>query len=342
MKPYHNPKNILIIKNRAIGDAVMTLSSVNYIVEQFSSANIYFAVPVGIAPLFRRCQLSLTAILPFSLRNIVDYWRLWRQLKRLKIDTVIELHQGGRTKRFFNIWQKCTAGRYFYHNHHALHGQFILDQGVIKPLIQRDLDACYSVAKTLLPGVLEIPHFLNYGPVLTLQTPVVAQAKTILFGVVATRETKIWPLAYFVELAKILLAKRPDYSIKIPLSNAPADEKIGAELIALGLPQEVEFIKVGLDQLPVEMAHASMYVGNDTGLKHIAIALGLKTYTFFGPEPPLEWHPYNEDVHKYFYSEGLPCRTLKAHYCGLTQCDSMICLNVFLPIDIYQRITWPV
>jgi heptosyltransferase-2 len=72
--------------------------------------------------------------------------------------------------------------------------------------------------------------------------------------------------------------------------------------------------------LAKELSKASMYIGNDTGLKHICIALGVKTYTFFGPEPPLEWHPY-------FYIEGLECRTRDAHFCGLSECESMVCLK---------------
>ena len=85
------------------------------------------------------------------------------------------------------------------------------------------------------------------------------------------------------------------------------------------------------------MAEANVYIGNDTGLKHLAIALGLKTYTFFGPEPPNEWHPYDQNSHPFFYIEDLECRTQNAHYCGLSECNSMICMD-FKIESVYERV----
>ena len=102
--------------------------------------------------------------------------------------------------------------------------------------------------------------------------------------------------------------------------------------------KDVIFIEKPLSELPLEMAKADLYIGNDTGIKHLAIALGLPTLSFFGPEPPLEWHPYNEKAHPYFYIDGLDCRTASAHYCPLSQCDSMICLNTITAKSVYNTI----
>jgi ADP-heptose:LPS heptosyltransferase len=38
-----------------------------------------------------------------------------------------------------------------------------------------------------------------------------------------------------------------------------------------------------------------LFIGNDSGLRHMAAALGIKTLTLFGPENPVEWHPYKEE-----------------------------------------------
>ena len=86
-------------------------------------------------------------------------------------------------------------------------------------------------------------------------------------------------------------------------------------------PKNVEVLEEDLSKLPELFAQAKLYIGNDTGLKHLAVAMGMKTYTLFGPIPPNEFHPYSRREHPYFYREGLECRTVTAHFCGLSICD---------------------
>ena len=78
--------------------------------------------------------------------------------------------------------------------------------------------------------------------------------------------------------------------------------EIERKLKESGLPNQVEFLKSSLSNLNEHLAGSVCYIGNDTGLKHICIALGVKTFTFFGPEPPLEWHPYDKVKHPYYIS----------------------------------------
>ena len=78
---------------------------------------------------------------------------------------------------------------------------------------------------------------------------------------------------------------------------------------------------IGLDELPQFFSESLLYIGNDTGLKHLAVATGIPTITMFGPEPIREWHPYEKVKNFPFYIENLTCRTRTHHYCGLTICD---------------------
>ena len=115
------------------------------------------------------------------------------------------------------------------------------------------------------------------------------------------------------------------------------DQELKRKFNSLGVVGNVQFCEVSLAQLPREIATAQLYIGNDTGIKHLSIALGLKSISFFGPEPPEEWHPYDKSEHPFFYIDPLDCRTEKAHFCGLSTCESMICLNQFTPDSVYQE-----
>lgn len=327
-----SPENILIVKNRAMGDSVMGLSTVTYIKSLYPDAKVYYAIPAWIVPLYKNVKTDVDEFIPLDLKNLFGWWKLRKVFFEKRIDLIYEMHLSGRTEKFFNLYNKVYKVPYHFHNHHKKEGGPVHDQGVIKPLIQRDLDGAWSQ----LGKESELPSFKDLVPKMEVKTE---KKNQVVVGVVATRETKKWPLAYYRELFQKMAARNSETKILIPLSNSETDKKIETDLKSLGLPEQVEFLRASLDELPVKLAGSLFYIGNDTGLKHICIALGVKTFTFFGPEPPLEWHPYDEVNHPYFYIPNLECRTRTHHYCGLSQCDSMICLNQIEVNDVFEKVS---
>jgi heptosyltransferase II len=324
-------ESILVVKNRAMGDSIIGLGSLQYLRELRPHAKIIYALPEWICPLYENVETAADEILPLRLNSIKDWWTFYRALKHKKIDTVYEMFQSGRTKKFFKLYSLLNRIPYLAHNHHTSKGP-VHDQGKIKANIQRDLDGVW----TFFGKTKSIPNFLNY----TQEILVHSKSKNqIILGVVATRETKMWNLKRYSQLAFKIYEKNPLLKISIPLSPSAQDQAIKKKLISFGLPPSCHFLEVKLGRLPLELAGSKLYIGNDTGLKHLAIALGVKTLSFFGPEPPLEWHPYNKEKHPYFFLEDLECRTREGHYCGLSQCKTMDCLKIFSPEDVFNKIS---
>ncbi len=320
-----SPRTILVVKNRAMGDSIMGLSTLQWLRELYPEAKIVYGLPSWIIPLYKNVETAADEYLNVDLKSTSDWFRLSKELKRLKPDHIHEMHLAGRTKKFFSTWSFFKRTPYTFHNHHLKSGTSVHDQGVIKSLIQRDLDGAWS----FLGSEKALPDFENYEPQMRIKNP---QSKNqYILGVVATRQTKMWPLEYYAKLCHNL-----DGKILIPLSKSEADMQIRTTLEEMSLPSNVEFVHAPLSELPIILSGSKAYIGNDTGLKHLCIALGVKTWTFFGPEPPLEWHPYKTDKHKYFFIHPLECRTRSAHYCGLSECESMICLN---QIEVDQVLT---
>jgi heptosyltransferase II len=316
-------RRILLVKYRGLGDAVIGLGALQYLRELAPRSTIFYGVPAWVAPLFTKTRTAADGVIPLSLKTPAGWLALARWLRAEKIDLVYELFRSGRTGTFFSRLAGPLRFDYRFHNHHLREGTQIVDQGVIKPVIQRDLDGIYS----LLSDRRERPHFHRYSPRLEV-APAMAGDYVIL-GVVATRETKCWPLDSFVALARQLAEAYPTMAIRVPLSSSARDREIEEELRSHPLPAQLEFLRLPLAEIPGLIAGARLYVGNDTGLKHVAVAVGVRTITFFGPEPPLEWHPYRRDEHRYFYREQLACRTVKNHFCELTTCASMACMREF-------------
>ena len=319
------PKTLLVVKNRAMGDAILSLSTLQYIREIHPDIKIIYGVPKWVAPLFKNTKICADEVIPLELKTMGDFIGLWKLLRKKKIDTVLELFQSGRTAKFFNLWKKLGGPRYFFHNHHKKVGD-VYDQGIIKANIQRDLDCAWTFldSKNTSP-----PSYLDYEP--QMETLNNVSKKQVILGVVATRETKMWPISNYKKFIQLFLNSFNDHNIIIPLG--PKDQILFESLSDIQ-SERCKIIKASLKELPSVLSGSKMYLGNDTGLKHICISLGIPSFTMFGPEPPLEWHPYNKEKHDYYYKNGLECRTRNAHYCGLSTCDSMICLKEFTPEDL--------
>jgi heptosyltransferase-2 len=318
-------KKILVVKNRGLGDAVMGLSSLQFLVKCFPEAKIVYAVPAWVAPLFHEVDIAADEVFPLNLSSTGSYVRFVSFLFKEKFDCIIELHQGGKTGKIFSLLKPFLGYNYFFHNHHQKSDSYILDQGKPKANIQRDLDGVWSALVTKCQFNFELPSYLDLEPKMKVQENEDFENFCVL-GVVATRPTKMWRLQNYKEVVLKLLLKDPTLKILIPLAKK-IDDKLRAELESLSMPLNVQIIQNDLNEIPDLFYGAKFYLGNDTGLKHIAVALGIKTYTFFGPEDPMEWHPYNKEKHIYFFEKGLDCRTEIAHYCPLETCESMICLD---------------
>ena len=100
--------------------------------------------------------------------------------------------------------------------------------------------------------------------------------------------SKLWPSERFAATADYLIEK---YNAQIVISVAPNEfEKAIANNIRSSAKHELIDLSacpVSLGQLKALIAQADLVITNDTGPRHIAIALGKKLITLFGPNNPL-------------------------------------------------------
>ena len=73
---------------------------------------------------------------------------------------------------------------------------------------------------------------------------------------------------------------------------------------------------MGWQEMGAWMQVASVWVGNDSGPKHLAVALGVPTVTVFGPTHPTTWHPPS-GPHRVVLARGLACLHCNANHCPL-------------------------
>jgi ADP-heptose:LPS heptosyltransferase len=108
----------------------------------------------------------------------------------------------------------------------------------------------------------------------------------------AGSKKKMWPITNFLQVERLLKADgyRPEYII------GPADRFLRDELRMPGARQKVVHTPENIAALIALMKTAGGYIGNDSGVSHLAAFFGLATVAVFGPSDPAMWRPVGPAV----------------------------------------------
>jgi heptosyltransferase-2 len=99
--------------------------------------------------------------------------------------------------------------------------------------------------------------------------------------------SKRWP--YYAQAAR-LLAER---GFGVWVVGGPGEKAFAAEIVATGGDGVRDLTGTDLRHGILAMAAASVAISNDSGLMHIAAAIGTPTMGIFGPTSPYLWAPLN-------------------------------------------------
>tara|TARA_R110002096_G_scaffold154_30_gene1010 strand:+ start:7380 stop:8327 length:948 start_codon:yes stop_codon:yes gene_type:complete len=215
--------------------------------------------------------------------------------------------------------------RYFLINDMRPFDRELLDQ-TVKRFVALGLQPGESPAKILHPELqVSEPDQQRLIKKLSLDTarPIIGMMPGAEYG-----PAKCWPLEYFAELAAMLDAS--GYAVWVMGSDkdAAAGNEIAAAGHALNLCGKTELVDV-VDLL----ALCEQVVSNDSGLMHIAAAVGTHVHGIYGSSSPLFTPPLTarRDIH----SLGLDCSPCFERTCPL---QHLRCLKEILPQDLHAKI----
>ena len=104
--------------------------------------------------------------------------------------------------------------------------------------------------------------------------------------------------------------------------QGPADEDaVGEMLRVLNGTAHLLTHNLSVIKLAALLSRASLFIGNDSGVSHLAAALGVPTVAIFGPTDPLIWAPRGERA---WWLQGeascAPCRLQQRQTCERQRC----------------------
>jgi len=264
--------NLLFVTSTRIGDAVLSTGLLDHLIARHPGLRVTVACGVAAAPLFAALP-GLARIVPMDKRPVLGHWiRLWLASVGQRWDLVIDL-RGSALAWLLRagtrqVWRKQAGDA-----HRVVQLAALL--GLEVPPAPRIwlAPAHHAAARRIIP---------DGAPVLAL-------------GPTTSWPGKQWQLDRFAALALRLTARDgPLPDARIAVFAAP-DERAAAAPLLERLPRArtIDAIDAG-DLLTVAAAlqRCTLYIGNDSGLMHLAAASGVPTLGLFGPSDDRHYAPW--------------------------------------------------
>jgi len=269
---------ILVLRGGAIGDFVMTLPVLQALRERWPEAHVELLGYPHIAGLARDAGLA---------------------------DTVRSLEQGDVARLFVpesplpealaaHLRTFDLAISFLYDPDDAVRTS-LAAAGVRQVLTADPRPAGMPAARHLLKPLEALALYPEGEPYPRIRLPAAAMARgrgrlgeapdrTVVVHPGSGSPSKNWPLGRFLEIAKRLRAS--GFSVCFSFGEADADVRLAFECAVVGYPV---MPPLPLTAWAETVGAACGYLGNDSGVTHVAAALGLPVTAIFGPSNPEVW-----------------------------------------------------
>jgi heptosyltransferase-2 len=123
--------------------------------------------------------------------------------------------------------------------------------------------------------------------------------------------SKRW--TYYGEAARLLAQQGLD----VWVVGGPGEKSLATDIVASGGPRVRDLTGTDLRNGILAMAAADVAISNDSGLMHIAAALGTPTMGIFGPTSPYHWAPLNGLAATVQTTTIVPCQPCHRPVCTM-------------------------
>ncbi len=296
---------VLIVKLSSLGDVVHAMAAVQDIRRAYPLAQIDWVVERAFAALVARCE-GVQRVIPCELRrwrksylsaqNRMEWSAFKKELQSQAYDAVIDLQ--GLTKSAVLSWlaQTRVGGlRYAMANRtdgssYEAPTRWLADVAIHQEPHVHAVERARILCAQALGYELQGPAVfgLRAGTLAVAQpnaraghkllanpgaavNPFAPRKPVVVLVHGTSRQDKEWPLAHW-----IALGQRLNHSgFCVALAHGSAAEKATSEQIAASLNDAWVWPTMALDALTDTMARCAGVIGVDSGLSHIAVALGL-------------------------------------------------------------------
>ncbi|HLA13031.1 MAG TPA: glycosyltransferase family 9 protein [Pyrinomonadaceae bacterium] len=311
-------KRVLVVRLRSIGDTVLTTPTLYALRRFLPNVQLDILLEDWVAPVLEGYP-HVDHIIKVAPRSATSRARVARQLRSNRYDVVYNLH-GGTTATFLSratgAKHRVGYAQYRYarlHQHrapsaatlwgkrktHSVEQQLALAGWTGVPVSDRPAtelavtaEASASVCTRLSQlGVKENSDFALIHPA-------------------AAFATKQWPVERFAKVVDVLF----ECGLTSVAITTRREIELAAVLKRSSRAPLVVFDDLSLPELTSLASQARLFVGNDSGVAHIASAVGVPSVVIFGSSNVDHWQPWAK-VPAQIVREELECQPCHGYFC---------------------------
>ena len=314
-------RSMLIIHQGALGDFILALPSLEALRKSFPRARAVFMGYPRILELIEN-RFYGQEILSIDRRGMASFFVRDGSLDPplcgffKNFEVIVVFGKDGEGNLIKNL-QRATQGQVFHVNPFPRWDERIhLTDHLLKELSRYRFPASGSIPKLYLNDS-DRDWAKSYWDAKGI-TPEERTGAIILHPGSGSRK-KVWPPDRFLDLVRVL-KKRSASRLIVVLGPAEGPEiRKAFEAQDAGAPILVKGLS--LIQLASVMEGARLCIGNDSGISHLAAALGVPTVAIFGPTDPKVWSPRGKKVAVvYRKSHCSPCPQERFFLCQNLEC----------------------
>ena len=310
-------RRVLVIRLRSIGDTVLATPSLIALKRFLPHVQVDILLEDWVSPVLDGFT-SVDDVITLTRGSAVSRARVAKQIRSREYDVVYNLH-GGTTAtlltRLSGAKHRVGYSTYQYarlHNHqsppssslwgrektHSVEQQLALLGWTGVPVTDRpptQLKVTDEAAASILNKLRS--QGLN-------DTPFAVIHPTAAF------DTKQWATDKFAQVAEDLSQR----ALGIVVITAPAEAHVAETLKQVSRTRVTTLTNLSLPEVTALISRARLFVGNDSGIAHIAAAVGARSVVVFGSSNIAHWRPWAK-VAAEVVLEEMECQPCHGYYC---------------------------
>ena len=309
---------ILVLRYSSLGDVALTLPTLDEIASHYPKARVFYATKGEYAPVVRHHPvvekvLTLDGSDPFALSSHLS------ELKALKVHAVVDLHGSLRSRYLcwrLNVKKTVRYDKETKHRHDLVaHKTKTPSTHTVEKYV-RALRGIGIQAAGPLPLTVPVPKSTAQDlKDFCSRNNIKPSDWVVGLAPGATWETKQWAGSRYAELADRLVER---YQAKLWWFGSPGEqgeiEGIRGRMKATSAQRGLNFAgNKKLEETIRLLGRCDLFIGNDSGLTHLAVGRGNRVVAIFGSTTPslgfAPWGPMNTIVE----NAALACRPCHVH-----------------------------
>lgn len=317
--PWQDVRRVLVVRLRSIGDTVLATPSLYALRRFLPEAEIDILLEDWVAPVLEGFT-DVSRVIKVERGNIAARAQAAKELRSARYDVAFNLH-GGTTA---TILTRASGARHRVGYRSYRYSRLYNHAAPPANELWRKT-ATHSVEQQLaLLGWTGVPVSDRPPTRLAVTNQAAASIKeklgaegfkendrVALFHTAAAFETKQWAPENFARVAEALAVR----GFRIAAVAAPNEAATLDALTGNSSAPIAAFTDLSLPEVTAMAARSSLFVGNDSGIAHIASAVRTPSVVIFGSSNIAHWHPWANPLAE-VVREELPCQPCPGYSCA--------------------------